>query len=104
MASGEAVKQETSGLAIASLVLGIVAIALCFGPLTGIPALILGIIAISQMGKSEGRLGGKGLAIAGIERIARTGSSSMRRKATTLPTASTSFSSTVASSGLTWRH
>ena len=67
MAPGEAVKQETSGLAIASLILGIVALVVCIvGPLAGIPALILGIVALSKIGGSGGRLGGKGLAIAGI--------------------------------------
>ncbi|MFO8058140.1 MAG: DUF4190 domain-containing protein, partial [bacterium] len=53
---------RTSGLAIASLVLGILAI--CYG-FTGIVGFILGLVAISQINNSEGQLGGKGLAIAG---------------------------------------
>jgi len=54
----------TSGKAIASLVLGLLSIiGMC---LTGIPGLILGIMGLSDVGKSGGRLGGKGLAICGI--------------------------------------
>ena len=54
----------TSGKAIASLVLGLLSIVgMC---LTGIPGLIFGILGLSEIGKSNGRLGGKGLAIAGI--------------------------------------
>jgi len=54
----------TSGKAIASLVLGLLSIiGMC---LTGIPGLILGILGLSDVGKSGGRLGGKGLAICGI--------------------------------------
>ncbi len=54
----------TSGKAIASLVLGLLSfVGMC---LTGIPGLILGIIGLSDVNKSAGRLGGKGLAIAGI--------------------------------------
>jgi prepilin-type processing-associated H-X9-DG protein len=53
---------KTSGLAIASLVLGITGI-LC--GVTAIPGLILGIAALARIGRSQGRLTGKGLAIAG---------------------------------------
>jgi len=53
--------QKTSGLAIASLVLGI----FLFFPLS-IPAIILGHIALSQIKKSAGGIGGRGLAIAGL--------------------------------------
>ena len=54
----------TSGKAIASLVLGLLSIVgMC---LTGIPGLILGIMGLGDIGKSGGRVGGKGLAIAGI--------------------------------------
>ena len=49
---------KTSGMAIASLVLGILGISLL--------AIIFGIIAISQINKSNGLLTGKGMAIAGI--------------------------------------
>jgi hypothetical protein len=53
-----------SGLAIASLVLGVLGI-VTLG-LTGIPGLILGIIALRQINRSPGRLGGTGMAIAGM--------------------------------------
>ena len=54
--------QKTSGLAIASLIFGILFI---FFPLS-IPAIVFGHIALSQIKKSSGRLGGRGLAIAGL--------------------------------------
>jgi hypothetical protein len=38
----------------------------CFWILASIPAIILGIMAISQINKSHGRLGGRGMAVAGI--------------------------------------
>ena len=53
--------QKTSGLAITSLVLGI----FLFFPLS-IPAVIFGHIALSQIKKGVGRIGGRGLAIAGL--------------------------------------
>lgn len=56
---------RTAGLAIASLVLGILSVS-CLSILAGIPALILGIIALTRIGKSVGLLRGQGLAIAGI--------------------------------------
>jgi len=56
---------RTAGIAIASLVLGILAVT-CFSILAGIPALILGIIALNKVGKSAGTLTGKGFGIAGI--------------------------------------
>ena len=55
---------KTSGLAITSLVLGILSIFTLF--LTALPAIILGIISIFKIEKSAGQLKGKGLAIAGI--------------------------------------
>lgn len=55
---------KTSGLAITSLVLGILSIFTLF--LTSLPAIILGIISIFKIEKSAGQLKGKGLAIAGI--------------------------------------
>ncbi|MHC4248421.1 MAG: DUF4190 domain-containing protein [Planctomycetota bacterium] len=54
---------KTSGLAIASLVLGILGLLTC--GLTAIVGLVLGIVALVKIGKSRGRLGGQGLAIAG---------------------------------------
>ncbi len=57
---------KSSGLAIASLVLGILAIALCLGPLTGIPAIICGHMALSRIRNSNGLIGGKGMATTGL--------------------------------------
>jgi hypothetical protein len=53
---------RTSRLAIASLVCGILGF-LC---LPALASLVLGIVALLKIGKSEGRLRGQGLAIAGI--------------------------------------
>ena len=55
---------KTSGLAVASLVLGILGM-FSFG-LTAIVGLVLGIIALVQINKSKGQLSGLGLAIAGV--------------------------------------
>ena len=55
---------KTSGKAVASLVLGFLSIiGMCF---TGIPGLILGIIGLSDVNRSGGRVGGKGMAVFGI--------------------------------------
>jgi hypothetical protein len=54
----------TSGKATASLILGVLAV--LFNFVTGVPALILGILALRDIDRSRGRLGGRGLAIAGI--------------------------------------
>ena len=55
---------KTSGKAIASLVLGFLSIVgMCF---TGIPGLILGILGLGDANRSNGRVGGKGMAIFGI--------------------------------------
>lgn len=62
--SGQAVVTKTSGLAIASLVLGICGFVAC--GITSIVGLILGIVGISSIKKNAGRLKGEGLAIAGI--------------------------------------
>lgn len=53
-----------SGKAVASLVLGI--LSLFCNVLAGLPALILGVLALRDIGRSRGRLSGQGLAIAGI--------------------------------------
>ena len=58
--------QQSKGLAVAALVLGIVGVATFFfflGGLIGIVALVLGIVAIRQTRK--GQAGGQGMAIAG---------------------------------------
>lgn len=57
-------KAKTSGLAIASLVLGIVGP--CTVGLGSIIGLILGIVGLVKIGRSAGAKGGRGLAIAGI--------------------------------------
>ena len=55
---------RTSGMAIASLVLGLVSF-FC-SVFTGIPAIILGALGLSEIGRSKGRLQGRGMAIAGL--------------------------------------
>jgi len=62
--SPESIMPKTSGLAIAALVLGLLSILLGF--LTGLPAIILGIIALVKIEKSGGRITGKGFAVTGI--------------------------------------
>jgi hypothetical protein len=54
--------QTTNGLAIASLVLGIIWVYW----IASVLAIIFGFIAIGQINQSGGRQGGKGLATAGI--------------------------------------
>jgi len=54
----------TSGMAVASFVLGICSF-LCW-IFTGLPAVILGILALNRINNSRGQLTGSGLAIAGI--------------------------------------
>ncbi len=56
---------RTAGIAIASLVLGILSVT-CLSILAGIPALICGAIAMQRIGRSGGTLGGKGQALAGL--------------------------------------
>jgi prepilin-type processing-associated H-X9-DG protein len=53
---------KTSGMAVASLVLGILALFTC---VTSLPGLILGIIALVQISRNPGRLRGQGMALAG---------------------------------------
>jgi hypothetical protein len=55
---------KTSGMAIASLVLGLMSL-LC-SLFTGIPAIILGVLGLRDVERSQGLRTGKGLAIAGI--------------------------------------
>ena len=54
----------TSGMATASLVCGIISV--CGGFITGLPAIIFGVLALNRINKSGGRIGGKGQAITGI--------------------------------------
>jgi hypothetical protein len=61
----EPVAEGTSGLATAAMICGI--LSLCgLGLLAGIPAIILGIMALRGISQSEGRLAGNGSAIAGL--------------------------------------
>jgi hypothetical protein len=55
---------ESSGKATAALVLGL--LSFCVGIFAALPAVILGIIALVEIGRSRGRLRGKGTAIAGL--------------------------------------
>lgn len=56
--------ERTSGKAIASLILGISSFACCV--LTGLPAIILGVLGLSDIKSSQGRIKGHALAVAGI--------------------------------------
>jgi len=63
--------RQTSGLAVASLILSIVSLPLtcgCCGTglVAAVLAIVFGHVAISQIRRSEGRLNGKGLAVAGL--------------------------------------
>ena len=57
---------KRSGLAVASMILGIAGVLPCFGPLTGIPAVICGHLARAQIRKPGGQSAGSGLTIAGL--------------------------------------
>ena len=59
-------RPQSSGLAVASLILGLVGIVFCFGPLAGIPAVICGHKAQSRIKHSGGTLTGAGMALAGL--------------------------------------
>ena len=61
---GDLGEVKTSGKAIASLILGISSFFFCL--FTGIPAIIFGSLGLSDIGKSRGRLTGKGMALTGI--------------------------------------
>ena len=61
---GPSPSAKTSGLAVASLVLGILSFLTCF--ITAIPAIILGIVGLLKINKSSGQLKGTGLAVAGM--------------------------------------
>ena len=60
--SASATGPKTSGMAIASLVLGLVG----FCGVTAIMGMILGLVSLIKIGKSNGQLKGKGLAISGM--------------------------------------
>ena len=55
-------------LAMASMIVGLAGIFLswCFGPVPGVVALVLGLVALSQIKKSPEKFGGKPFATAGV--------------------------------------
>ena len=55
---------STSGKAIASFVLGLCSLVMCF--FTGVPALLLGVFALNDINNPKKRLRGQGFAITGI--------------------------------------
>ncbi len=57
---------KSSAAAIWSMVLGILSIVACLSLLGGIPAIILGVVALKKIGNAPDLLKGKGMAIAGI--------------------------------------
>src|SRR5690349_92851 len=60
-------KPQSQGLAVASMITGILGLALgCIGPLPAIAAIVLGLMALSQIRQSPQTIGGKPLAIIGI--------------------------------------
>jgi hypothetical protein len=58
----------SQGLAMASMIVGLAGILLswCFGPVPAIVALVLGLVALSQIKKAPEKFSGKGMAITGI--------------------------------------
>jgi hypothetical protein len=62
------VKRANQGLALASMITAIAGVVLggCLGPLPGIAALIMGLVALSQIKKEPDKYGGKPLATAGV--------------------------------------
>jgi len=63
--TSNAPQPKTAGLAIWSLVLGILSLT-CFSILSAIPGVICGHMALSKIKQSSGALAGQGLAIAGL--------------------------------------
>ena len=57
-------RPRTSILAIASMVMGIMTVT--FGPVTGIPAIILAVVTLFLISKAKGRLSGREYAKAGL--------------------------------------
>lgn len=61
--------RPSQGLALASMITAIAGIIFgmwCFGPLPGIAALIMGLLALSQIKKTPEKVGGKPFAVAGV--------------------------------------
>ena len=63
--AGLPVTRPNEGLATASLVTGITSV-VCCGLVTGVPAIVMGVVARNRIAKSAGTLGGAGMAIAGV--------------------------------------
>lgn len=59
-------QQQTDGKAVASLILGIMSVAMFLSFITGIPAVILGHLSRKSIRESMGRLKGDGMALAGL--------------------------------------
>ena len=61
-------RKQSQGLALASMITGIAGFVLgiCLGPLPGIAALVMGLIALSQIKREPDKYGGKPFAIAGV--------------------------------------
>jgi hypothetical protein len=57
---------QTSGPAIAALVMGILSIVACLGPITGVPAMVVGRRATRDIDASGGELEGRGMATGGV--------------------------------------
>jgi hypothetical protein len=57
--------RQSCGLAVTAMILGLVSL-FCFGPFTGIPAIVCGFVALGQINRSNGTLTGQGQAITGI--------------------------------------
>jgi len=62
---GPAVVKREDGLATASLVTGIASL-VCCGLVTGIPAIVMGLVSRNRIARSSGALGGRGMAMAGV--------------------------------------
>ncbi|HSE33910.1 MAG TPA: DUF4190 domain-containing protein [Pyrinomonadaceae bacterium] len=63
------VKPASPAIGVASMIVGILSMVfgvLCFGPVIGIVAVALGIVALTQNKKMPQHVGGRGFAIAGI--------------------------------------
>ena len=61
--------RPAQGLALASMITAIIGLVFgfwCFGPLPGIAAVVLGLVALSQIKKTPDKVGGKPFAVAGI--------------------------------------
>ena len=63
------VKPPSPAIGVASMIVGIFSMVLgvlCFGPVMGIVAVALGIVALTQNKKSPQHVGGRGFAVAGV--------------------------------------